>query len=262
MNPLHSLSITELRTLGTNLRSGRLSPGISTLVLGQIAGSNTAALAGLLRSYQEKGYPLEAIAELVEAVANERERSVEPGHILELVLTGPEVPGIPTCDTAATMRTLIHEAKEEVLLVGYAIHRAKDLFEPLVEKLRGNSRFKVILCVDISRKYGDTSLGSDICNRFAKDFIGKHWPWHPRPSVFYDPRSLSDLPEQHSSLHAKCMVIDRMVALVTSANFTDAAQYRNIEAGLLVRHAPTAERLSLYFNKLIENGYMISCNLD
>ena len=38
-----------------------------------------------------------------------------------------------------------------------------------------------------------------------------------------------------SSLHPKCVVIDEGKALVTSANFTEAAQIRNIEAGVFIR---------------------------
>jgi phosphatidylserine/phosphatidylglycerophosphate/cardiolipin synthase-like enzyme len=50
-----------------------------------------------------------------------------------------------------------------------------------------------------------------------------------------------------SALHAKCIVIDGREALVTSANFTEAAQERNIELGLLVRSAEIASRIERHF---------------
>jgi phosphatidylserine/phosphatidylglycerophosphate/cardiolipin synthase-like enzyme len=77
-------------------------------------------------------------------------------------------------------------------------------------------------------------------------------PWSPLPNVFYDPRSLDHSGKTRSSLHAKCIVVDRRIALVTSANFTEAAQQRNIEAGVLVRDAGFAERIAKYFDGLLE----------
>ena len=41
--------------------------------------------------------------------------------------------------------------------------------------------------------------------------------------------------EDGAALHAKAVVADRSVALVTSANFTAHALTRNIELGLLIR---------------------------
>lgn len=62
------------------------------------------------------------IALLTEAVAATRERVTTPQQLFDLVISGPEVPGVPTADTAATVRTLIENAQSEILLVGYAVH--------------------------------------------------------------------------------------------------------------------------------------------
>ncbi|MBN2033991.1 MAG: hypothetical protein JW836_11995 [Deltaproteobacteria bacterium] len=48
-------------------------------------------------------------------------------------------------------------------------------------------------------------------------------------------------------LHAKCVVADRRTALVSSANFTEAAQTSNIEAGVLITYEPFVRRISEYF---------------
>jgi phosphatidylserine/phosphatidylglycerophosphate/cardiolipin synthase-like enzyme len=61
---------------------------------------------------------------------------------------------------------------------------------------------------------------------------------------------------------AKCVVVDRQAALVTSANFTEAAQQRNIEVGLLIRHAPLVSRISLYFEGLIDARLLARCELS
>jgi phosphatidylserine/phosphatidylglycerophosphate/cardiolipin synthase-like enzyme len=56
------------------------------------------------------------------------------------------------------------------------------------------------------------------------------------------------------SLHAKCVVVDERWAFVTSANFTEAAQERNIEAGVLLDHPKLAEALAARFRALREGG--------
>jgi phosphatidylserine/phosphatidylglycerophosphate/cardiolipin synthase-like enzyme len=57
------------------------------------------------------------------------------------------------------------------------------------------------------------------------------------------------------------VVVDRSIALVTSANFTEAAQHRNIEAGLLIRHPGTVDRIVMYFEGLIACGHLKTCEL-
>src|ERR1044072_7307094 len=69
---------------------------------------------------------------------------------------------------------------------------------------------------------------------------------------------LSDARDKRSSLHAKCVAIDRRVSLITSANFTEAAQQRNIEAGVIVRYPLFVERLVGYFEGLRASGQLVS----
>jgi hypothetical protein len=201
------------------------------------------------------------IALVIDAIADALDAAADPGKILELVISGPDVPGVPTSDTAATMRTLIAEATRQILLVGYAVHHVRDLFEPLATKMASNESLQVWFCLDISRRFGDTSLDSEIVRRFCRDFRDKHWPWPRVPRLYYDPRALSEHADRHSSLHAKCVVADRRVALVTSANFTQAAQQRNIEVGILIHYVPLAERLCAYFESLMATGQLAECQL-
>ena len=74
------------------------------------------------------------------------------------------------------------------------------------------------------------------------------------PRVYYDPRSLDPAGRTASSMHAKCVVIDGREALVTSANFTEAAQARNIELGLLVNSQSVARKIEEHFLALIREA--------
>jgi len=201
------------------------------------------------------------IALLVDTLAEAKATTREPSELIDLVLSGPDVPGIPTADTTGVMRSLIEEATSEVLLIGYAVHQGKRLFERLGAKMDERPELRACLYLDIARKQTDTSLSQEIVRRFAKDFKENHWPGKRLPELFYDPRSLSESRNKRSSLHAKCVVVDRRVALITSANFTEAAQERNIEAGVIVRYPLFVERLAGYFDGLKASGQLVYCQL-
>src|SRR5205085_5086604 len=51
-------------------------------------------------------------------------------------------------------------------------------------------------------------------------------------------------------------------AIITSANFTEAAQRRNIEVGIVVRHQPTIQRLVDYFSALRNSKQLVQCNIS
>ena len=258
LDAVHALSTASLHSLASSLRGGTLSAGITAYPLQQIAGPGATALGICLTELVGQGFSLQAIALLVEGVAQARERIEDPASLLDLVLSGPDVPGIPTADTAATIRALIEEAQSEILLAGYAVHNGAALFAPLASRMQRTPSLKVTFCLDIRRPQGDTSLDSEVVWRFAKEFREKHWPWEHRPRIFFDPRSLIHGAER-AALHAKCVVVDGSAALVTSANFTEAAQKRNIEVGVLIRYSPLAGRLAAYFHALIFSGQLVEC---
>ncbi len=260
LDPLLDLPTASLRSLAGSLREGALSAGVSNYAVRQIAGPRAQELEECLRDLHATGVSLAGIAVFADAVVQMRARTGDPALLFDLVLSGPDVPGISTADTAATMRSLVEQANSEILLVGYAVHNAEPLFAPVAARMAANSALKVIFYLDIGRKVTDSSLDNEIVRRFAIDFRAKHWPWPTMPQIYYDPRSLA-LGVERSSLHAKCVVVDRSAALITSANFTDAAQQRNIEAGVLVRYVPLARRLAEYFEGLRAVGQLVPCTL-
>jgi len=52
--------------------------------------------------------------------------------------------------------------------------------------------------------------------------------------------------------HAKCVLVDDEVSFVTSANFTEWAQQRNVEAGVLVRNPHFTRQLRAQFDSLVQ----------
>ncbi|MBI4325368.1 MAG: phospholipase [Chloroflexi bacterium] len=261
LDAVHNLSVATLRALAESLRDGPLAVGLSRHALARIIGPQVAAVHGNLEELQKQGLAPAHIALMLEAIAQTRERTADPQLLFDLVLSGPEVPGVPTADTAATLQTLIENAQTEILLVGYTVHNGKKLFKRLAERMESAPVLRVVFCLDIARKPADTSLASEIVRRFAREFVAKHWPGARLPEVFYDPRALAQTWEERASLHAKCVIVDRRIAIVTSANFTEAAQSENIEAGVLIRYEPFVTRLNSYFEELRTSGQLLQCQL-
>lgn len=111
--------------------------------------------------------------------------------------------------------------------------------------------------LNVRRGPGDSSRDDELVAAFGQRFRMQHWPaGHPLPEVYFDPRSLAIDVESRAVLHAKCVVIDRRIAFVSSANFTESAQERNIEVGVLVRSQSVAERLSNYFTAMTRTGIL------
>src|SRR5437868_1065958 len=106
IDALHKLPIPSLRSLAASLREGPLSSGITRYTLQQIAGAEATELKTCIESLHQNGMTPAHIALLAEAIAQARENIPAPSSLFELVLSGPDVPGIPTADTAAVTHTL------------------------------------------------------------------------------------------------------------------------------------------------------------
>ena len=58
-------------------------------------------------------------------------------------------------------------------------------------------------------------------------------------------------------MHAKCVAVDGERALVSSANFTERGQDRNIETGVLLHDPIFASQLERQWLSLVEEGLVI-----
>jgi phosphatidylserine/phosphatidylglycerophosphate/cardiolipin synthase-like enzyme len=261
LEPLLRLPVGALKSLAASLADGLLAESITLRGVEQAAGTDAPAVTTVLRDLTTDGFTPQQVATVVAGIAAAMERTPKPTSLFDIVLSGPDLPGVPTADTAAVMRTLVTQAVREVILVGYAVYDGKKLFEPLARRMDEVPNLAVTFCLDIQRAWNDPTPSAELVARFARDFRTKHWPWPSLPALYYDPRSL-EIGDGRASLHAKCVIIDRERALVTSANFTDAAQRKNVEVGVDIRYRPTAERLADYFLGLCSCGDFVRCPLN
>jgi phosphatidylserine/phosphatidylglycerophosphate/cardiolipin synthase-like enzyme len=128
--------------------------------------------------------------------------------------------------TGAVVRELFTSACSSVLVAGYAVYKGREVFRSLSDRMTEVSGLQVRLFLDVHRQRGDSSPDAELLAQFARRFREQEWPGGRLPEVFYDPRSLDLDAAKRSSLHAKCVVVDRRVAFVSSANFTDSRTMR------------------------------------
>ena len=172
--------------------------------------------------------------------------------------TGPEAPGISNRDTSVVVRELFAHAQQSVLVAGYAVYQGQRVFQALADRMAELPELTVRMFLDIQRGQGDTSSAREIARRFADCFRTKQWPEEKRlPEVFYDPRALETDSQKKACLHAKCIVVDRKELFVSSANFTEASQERNLEVGLLIHSPVLAERVQGHFEALLDANMLL-----
>jgi phosphatidylserine/phosphatidylglycerophosphate/cardiolipin synthase-like enzyme len=251
-SPLRNLSRVAMLDLSDALAAGRLKPPYLAVRIAEYAPEPVSDEIGAdLARMDAAGMQPAHIAECLQLLAAEREANQQTVDRLQLVWTGPDVPGSISRDTGVVVKELFTSARRSVLLSTFTVRRGRDVFAPLAEAVDRNPTLQVRLAVNVGRDGEFSRPEYQILTRFAEQFWQNHWPWPSRPCVYYDPRALSTDGAMCASLHAKCMVIDDEIAFVTSANFTEWAQERNLEAGVLVRDESFARSLRNQFDALI-----------
>jgi phosphatidylserine/phosphatidylglycerophosphate/cardiolipin synthase-like enzyme len=168
-------------------------------------------------------------------------------------------------DTAVVAHELFREARHYVLLSTYNLgHRRREndppghpVLRPLAERMAAIPGLRVRLFANLRRMSWQTEATEPgVIEAFGRWFRSELWPWPRLPEVYFDPRSLHGSGEDTACLHAKCIVVDDERAFVTSANLTEAAQLRNIEAGVLLQDASFARALRLQLEALINREFV------
>ncbi len=198
-----------------------------------------------------------AIARLLRLVAEERESAQRVSDRTDLVWSGLDLPGAESRDTPVVVRELLASAKKDVLIATYALdkgEKAAAILGALAKRMDEHPSLRARMFVNIHRKHGDATPDAVLVKDFAATFKTDIWPGERLPEVYFDPRSLATDGPTRACLHAKCVVVDRTRSLVTSANFTEAAQVRNIEAGVVINDPTFARRLLKQFDVLVELG--------
>ncbi|MGW5289759.1 DISARM system phospholipase D-like protein DrmC [Rhodococcus pyridinivorans] len=202
---------TELRALRRRT-SGPLRHACS-IVLRAVEHLDPAEICGLLKGA---------------AIASRRNRPT-----LDLVWTGPEVPGSVSRLTSEVVAGLVDQARSDVLLVSYAMHNEPTLTAAIARAV-GRGVFVQVLCERTADnpnfRGGSVPFPGLSVRRFC-------WPIDRRPVG--------------ASMHAKVLVTDRHTVLIGSANITGTAMLRNIECGVLIHDEKIAYEITTSIETLI-----------
>lgn len=221
--------------------------------------AHAAPLAAALTALANAGMAPGHVALLLRAVSGERRRAQQLADRVGLVWTGPELPNSESRDTEVVVEELFARARDRVLVAGYVVHDGRSIFAKLAHQMDSEPGLRASVFLNVSRGAADTRTDAEIVRTFGERFVARHWPATATrlPTLYYDPRSLALDAAVRAVLHAKCVVVDDEVALVTSANLTGAAQRRNIEAGVLVSDARLARRLRRQFEALVDRRLLL-----
>lgn len=258
IEPLRSLTPEALEALAGALEGGRLAPPYGPLALRTlVAESQRSPLGEALTRLDGAGFGPPQLAVLARALAAEKMAS-RGAAAPELVWTGPELAGSASRETSVVAEELFRTARHQLLVAGFAVYQGRRVFAALAERMDREPALRVLMFLHVGRPHGDSSPAEQLIDAFRRRFESEEWPGKRRPEVFYDPRSLEIGRGPRVALHAKCIIADDDAALITSANFTEAAQERNIEAGVLVHEPAVVRALKQQFESLLDHGWFRS----
>lgn len=200
------------------------------------------------------------LSRLLRVLAEERTSRKRDVDRVQLVFSGLDgVAGWSGRKTSVVVDELFASAKHSLLIVTYALDRgekAKALFGALARRMDTEPALEVSLFVNVHRDLRDPTPTEDLVSQFGRMFRDETWPGERLPTVYHFPRSL-EVGSERASLHAKCVVVDDEAAFITSANFTEAAQERNLESGVIIRDASAARAIRRQLEGLIEQGELV-----
>ena len=257
LSPFLKLSFPMLSGLATALEMERLNYPYQPISLGSyVSAEQVRDISHEMNRLSGKGMSRSHIAYLLRMMMAERQSAQFQRDRIDLVWSGLETPGMESRDTQVVVQELFERAQHRVLIASYAIDqgkKAENLFTTLAQKLDQKPKFQVCIFLNITRPYGTHTPEQQLLQNFDKTFQNQIWPGTRLPEVFYDPRALSLGFGPKACLHAKCVVVDNLHLLITSANFTEAAHKRNLEAGILLDDQIAARAIQRQFDGLLKS---------
>lgn len=253
IEPLLELPTHLRERLARALDTGLLAPPYAEAAIRSALSTRdgVAAVAETLERLEAGGISPAAIVLALGVADRAASRAEHP----DLVWSGPEVPGLHARDTRRVYDELVAGASRSIWISTFTYYDGPKAFKSLADRMDEAPSLQATLLLNIQRKPGDTSVTEELVVRFAERLWKKDWPGERRPAVFYDPRAL-DPDGPGGVLHAKAVVVDDEAALITSANLTEAAFERNIEAGVLTRDRALATSLVRHFTVLIDRALL------
>jgi len=256
-HPLRKLGRAALAGLAESLAAGSVGAPITRGALGpHVPAEHLDAVCATLAALEAEGMTPRHMGHAVRLLVEEREAGQRMADRVQLVWSPPELDQVDARDTAVVVQELFRRATSSVLISTYALDdkkKAEALFGELAERMDREPDLFVRVFANIHRKHKDDTPTIALVREFRDHIRQDVWPGKRLPEVFYDPRSLEIDGQKRAVLHAKAVVVDARWTLLTSANFTEAAHERNIEAGVVIDDRRLAIRVAQQFNRFVES---------
>jgi phosphatidylserine/phosphatidylglycerophosphate/cardiolipin synthase-like enzyme len=259
-HPLRALGRSALAGLADALVAGRVVAPITRAALApHVPEEHLGAVAAALAELASEGMTPRHIGRALGLLVEERDAAQKMADRVELVCSPPELDDVDARDTAAVVQELFRRAQRSIVICTFALDerkKAEALFGELAARMDAEPGLRVRVFANIHRRHLDETPSQVLVREFAARVRDHVWPGRRLPEVYYDPRSLDLEGQKRAVLHAKAVVVDGRWTLLTSANFTEAAHERNIEAGVVVDDARVAGRVTRQLERFVEAGIL------
>jgi phosphatidylserine/phosphatidylglycerophosphate/cardiolipin synthase-like enzyme len=173
---------------------------------------------------------------------------------IELTWTGPKTRQINLRRTDQALIELINSSKERVIIVSFAVYKAKEIMSALEKAANRGVEINIIVeSPDASEgkiAYDTIAALGRAMKSKAKIFI---WP-HAKREVSANGK--------YGALHAKVAVGDTNILYISSANLTDYAMSLNMEMGILVFGGDLPAQAQGHFDELIAEGTLSELSFE
>ncbi|MEU2281029.1 DISARM system phospholipase D-like protein DrmC [Streptomyces sp. NPDC013178] len=236
---VEALGLSRSKDLVGLLAQARSRERILTELATPGVGEAVARLCDAIES--ESVPPAEAAAYLRGYVAA-RQRARD-AVLVRTVWSGPSTPSVPVRATAQVLVEVISAAQHELLAMTYAARPYPALTRALIEAADRGVRTHVV--VETLAGAGGLLSGKEPADAFASVPGLQLWVWARDPAR-----------QARSRQHAKLAVADRRTLFLGSANLTESAARRNIEAGVLVTGGEAPRRAAEHILDLQRLGVL------
>jgi putative cardiolipin synthase len=220
-------------------------PAVETALIDSRPGYSVATQAHrLVQAWRSYGAELSgpAVALALGCAAEVHQRAET--NRTALVVSGPSSPSVPVRLTSSVVTEIIRSARRSLLVVSFAAYGVPEVISELVAAADRDVHIDLVL--EESAESGGTLRGpTGAAAAFAslsRRATFWHWPAQHRPNIG----------RSRAALHAKVLIADRMVAMISSANLTDRALSTNLEVGVVIHDPRLAERLAAHFAALMD----------
>ncbi|MEV4937497.1 DISARM system phospholipase D-like protein DrmC [Streptomyces zaomyceticus] len=200
------------------------------------------AVAALYDAMESESVSASEAAAYVRGYVAARRQSRDTVRV-RTVWSGPSTPAVPVRATAQVLVEVINEAQHELLAMTYAARPYPALTRALTEAAGRGVRTHVV--VETLAGAGGLLSGKEPAEAFASVPGLLLWAWARGPAE-----------RGRSRQHAKLAVADRRTLLLGSANLTESAARRNIEAGVLVTGGEAPRRTAEHIVELQRLGVL------